>query len=75
MTDEDSKHVEWVKNASIKVVFASQPVEGRVQWSSPTLLSPASSFWPGIMALDHHNVLAAYDRGGPLAKTITWHPA
>lgn len=75
MTDEDSKHVEWVKNASIKVVFASQPVEGRVQWSSPTLLSPASSFWPGIMALDHHNVLATYDRGGPLAKTITWHPA
>jgi hypothetical protein len=44
MTDEDSKHVEWVKNASIKVVFASQPVEGRVQWSSPTVLSPASSF-------------------------------
>ncbi|KAG0152669.1 hypothetical protein PDIDSM_2474 [Penicillium digitatum] len=75
MTDEDSHHVEWVKNASIKVVFASQPVEGRVQWSAPTLVSPASSFWPGIMALDHHNVLATYDRGGPLAKTITWHPA
>ncbi|KAJ5490673.1 Neuraminidase [Penicillium expansum] len=75
MTDEDSNHVEWVKNASIKVVFASQPVEGRVQWSSPTLISPASSFWPGIMALDRHNVLATYDRGGPLAKTITWHPA
>ncbi|KAJ5260721.1 hypothetical protein N7505_009071 [Penicillium chrysogenum] len=75
MTDEDSNRVEWVKNASIKVVFAGPPVEGRVQWSSPTLVSPASSFWPGIMALDHHNVLATYDRGGPLTKTITWHPA
>ncbi|KAJ5159320.1 Neuraminidase [Penicillium coprophilum] len=74
MTDDDSEHVSWVKNASIKVVFAGPPVDGRVQWSSPTLISPASSFWPGIMTLDGHNVLATYDRGGPLVKTITWHP-
>ncbi|CAG8416955.1 unnamed protein product [Penicillium salamii] len=74
MTDEDSEHVQWVKNASIKVVFAGPPIEGRVQWSKPQFVSPASSFWPGILALDHHTVLATYDRGGPLAKTITWHP-
>jgi hypothetical protein len=74
MTDEDSERVDWVKNASIKVVFAGPPSEGRVQWSRPSFVSPASSFWPGIMALDDHTMLTTYDRGGPLAKTITWHP-
>jgi hypothetical protein len=74
MTDEDSNHVDWVKNASIKVVFAGQPREGRVQWSQASVVSQASSFWPGIMALDHHTALVTYDRGGPLAKTVTWHP-
>ncbi|CAL5869938.1 uncharacterized protein PFLUO_LOCUS4171 [Penicillium psychrofluorescens] len=74
MTDEDSAKVEWTKNAAIKVVFAGPPQDGHIQWSRPQLISPASSFWPGVMALDHHTVLATYDRGGPNAKTISWNP-
>lgn len=73
MTDEDSERVEWVKHAAIKVVFASSPRNGKISWSAPSLISPASSFWPGIIALDHHTVLVTYDHGGPRGKTITWH--
>ncbi|KAJ5584762.1 uncharacterized protein N7459_004562 [Penicillium hispanicum] len=72
MTDEDSADVDWVNNASIKTVFAGPPNNGQIQWSAPSLVSPASSFWPGIMALDHHTALVTYDRGGPLARTISW---
>ena len=74
MTDDDSPQVEWVKHASIKAVFAGPPQNGRIQWSAPTLVSPASSFWPGVMALDDRTALVTYDRGGPLAKTISWQP-
>jgi hypothetical protein len=74
MTDEDSSQVEWVKHAAIKVVFAGPPHNGQIQWSAPSLVSPASSFWPGVMALDHNTALVTYDRGGPLAKTVTWQP-
>ncbi|KAJ5902569.1 Neuraminidase [Penicillium taxi] len=74
MTDEDSDRVEWVKHASIKAVFAGPPQNGHIQWSPPTFVSPESSFWPGVMALDNHTALVTYDRGGPLAKTITWNP-
>lgn len=73
MTDDDAEHVEWVKNASIKAVFAGPPQNGHVQWSQPSLVSPASCTWPGILALDHHTALAAWDKGGPQAKTISWH--
>ncbi|KAJ5211452.1 uncharacterized protein N7498_003098 [Penicillium cinerascens] len=74
MTDEDSSQVEWVKHAAIKVVFAGPPHNGQIQWGTPSVVSPASSFWPGVMALDHHTALVTYDRGGPLAKTISWQP-
>ncbi|KAJ5718723.1 Neuraminidase [Penicillium malachiteum] len=74
MTDEDSPQVDWVKHASIKAVFAGPPQNGQIRWSAPTVISPASSFWPGVMAIDHHTVLVTYDRGGPLAKTVTWRP-
>lgn len=74
MTDDDSARVDWVKHAAIKVVFAGPPQNGRIHWSPPQLVAPASSFWPGVMALDHHTALVTYDRGGPLAKTISWHP-
>ncbi|KAJ5094736.1 Neuraminidase [Penicillium angulare] len=72
MTDDDSHEVKWVKNASIKVVFGGPPQNGRIPWGPPVFVSPASSFWPGIMAIDHHTALVTYDRGGPLAKTVTW---
>ncbi|KAJ5178703.1 hypothetical protein N7492_001913 [Penicillium capsulatum] len=74
MTDEDSAEVQWVKNAAVKVVFGRPPYNGHVQWSAPSLISPASSFWPGVMALNQHTALVTYDRGGPLAKTVTWYP-
>ncbi|KAJ5712267.1 Neuraminidase [Penicillium malachiteum] len=74
MTDEDSPQVDWVKHASIKAVFAGPPQNGQIRWSAPIVISPASSFWPGVMAIDHHTALVTYDRGGPLAKTVTWRP-
>ncbi|KAJ5247686.1 hypothetical protein N7468_002669 [Penicillium chermesinum] len=74
MTDEDSSQVEWVKHAAIKVIFGSPPQNGRIKWSLPITVSPASSFWPGILAIDHHTALVTYDRGGPLAKSVTWNP-
>lgn len=74
MTDEDSSQVQWVKHAAIKVVFGSPPRDGRIQWSAPITVAPASSFWPGIMAVDHYTALVTYDHGGPLAKTVTWYP-
>jgi hypothetical protein len=74
MTDEDSHQVDWVKHATIKAVFAGPPQNGQVRWSEPQVISPASSFWPGVLALDHHTALVTYDRGGPLAKTISWQP-
>ncbi|KAJ5914505.1 hypothetical protein N7504_003388 [Penicillium tannophilum] len=74
MTDEDSPKVEWVKHASIKAVFGKPPQNGQIQWSEASVISEASSFWPGVMAIDQHTVLVTYDRGGPLAKTVTWHP-
>lgn len=74
MTDEDSERVEWTKHASIKVVFAGPPNNGKIHWSRPVLVSPKDSCWPGIMALDHRTVLVTYDYGGPRAKSITWEP-
>lgn len=72
MTDDDSDQVAWVKHASIKVCFAGPPQNGQLRWGPPIMVSPASSFWPGVMALDHHTALVTYDRGGPLAKSVTW---
>ncbi|KAJ5086237.1 hypothetical protein NUU61_007544 [Penicillium alfredii] len=72
MTDEDASQVKWTQNAAIKAVFAGPPHNGRIQWSRPSLVSPASSFWPGVMAINSYTVLATYDRGGPLAKSVTW---
>lgn len=74
MTDEDAPQVDWVRNAAIKVVFAGPPRNGQIHWGSSSVISPASSFWPGVMALNHHTALVTYDRGGPLARTVTWHP-
>lgn len=72
MTDEDSPRVDWPRQAAIKAVFAGPPRGGKIRWCRPMLVSHGPSFWPGIMALDHHTALAAYDFGGPRAKSITW---
>ncbi|PGH26385.1 hypothetical protein AJ80_01883 [Polytolypa hystricis UAMH7299] len=74
MTDEDSKKVEWTKYSSIKVIFSRPPQNGKMVWSKPQLVSPESSYWPGIMALDENTALAVYDRGGPRGKKILWNP-
>lgn len=75
MTDEDSQTVEWTKHASIKAVFSGPPQGGKLQWTRPTVVCPMASYWPGIMALDEHTILATYDCGGPRGKTITWRPS
>lgn len=74
MTDDESPQVEWVKHAAVKAVFAGPPQNGKIHWSAPQVVAPTSSFWPGVMALDHHTALVTYDHGGPLAKTISWKP-
>lgn len=74
MTDEDSDQVEWVKNASIKAIFADPPENGQISWSKPCLVSPASSVWPGVFALDQKTALVTYDRGGPLVRTVLRQP-
>ncbi|KAL1960362.1 hypothetical protein VTO42DRAFT_8322 [Malbranchea cinnamomea] len=74
MTDEDAEKVEWTRNASIKAVFAGPLRNGKTHWSKATLVSPPSSFWPGIMALDGYTALATYEHHGPRGKTITWCP-
>lgn len=75
MTDEDSPKVDWTKHAAIKVVFGGPPHESHIKWSSkPSLISPGSSFWPGVMALNEFTALVTYDHCGPHAKTISWHP-
>ncbi|KAL4793172.1 Sialidase [Aspergillus venezuelensis] len=72
MTDEDHQHVQWTKNAAVKVVFGSPPVNGHVQWSQPQVICPHLSHWPGIFALDDRTLLATYECGGaPKAKSIT----
>ncbi|KAL3446552.1 Sialidase [Aspergillus insuetus] len=74
MTDEDHHQVQWTKNAAIKVVFAGPPVNGQMQWTSPSVICPHLSHWPGIMALDDRTLLATYECGGaPKAKSITLH--
>ncbi|KAF7719064.1 Exo-alpha-L-1,5-arabinanase [Penicillium ucsense] len=70
MTDDDSEQVDWVQHASIKAIFAGPPQNGRISWSEAYLVSPESSVWPGVSALDQHTALVTYDRGGPLVKTI-----
>ncbi|KAL1972782.1 hypothetical protein VTN31DRAFT_6324 [Thermomyces dupontii] len=72
MTDDQSRQVRWYQNAAIRVVFSTAPVNGQLQWSKPAQVSPASSFWPGILTLDHRTALATYDRNGPKAKSLSW---
>lgn len=74
MTDEDSPKVEWTKHAATKAVFSEAPKNGKLNWSQPSTICPHASSWPGIMPLDHHNLLCTYDCGGPKGKTISWHP-
>lgn len=74
MTDENLSNVQWTMNANIKMVYGSAPNNGQVQWGKPEMLCDKVSHWPGIMALDHHTLLAAYECGGPRARTITLHP-
>jgi hypothetical protein len=72
MTDEDERDVQWTENACIKMVFAGPPQGGRISWTRPTVICPHSSHWPGVLALDHHTLLAVYEcRGGPKGKTVT----
>ncbi|KAL4804768.1 Sialidase [Aspergillus unguis] len=71
MTDEDHKHVEWTKNASIKVIYGAPPNGGKIQWSRPTSICPHTSHWPGIFSLDDRTLLATYECGGPKVRSIT----
>lgn len=74
MNDEDHHQVQWTKNAAIKVVFGSPPSNGKIQWSSPQVICPHLSHWPGITAVDDRTLLATYECGGaPKAKSITLH--
>ncbi|RHZ49816.1 hypothetical protein CDV55_102084 [Aspergillus turcosus] len=70
MTDEDEREVQWTKNACIKMVFAGPPQDGRISWTRPTVICPQTSHWPGVLALDHHTLLAVYECGGPKGKTV-----
>jgi hypothetical protein len=74
MTDDQAERVDWVRNAAIRAVFADPPQNGKIHWGRPTLVSPASSFWPGILSLDHRRVLVTYEHEGPRARTINWQP-
>lgn len=74
MTDEDSAKVDWVQNAAIKAVFSGPLRNGKARWTKPVVVSPASSFWPGVMPLDGRTVMVCYEyRSGPKAKTISWN--
>ncbi|EED13454.1 BNR/Asp-box repeat domain protein [Talaromyces stipitatus ATCC 10500] len=70
MTDDDSAEVKWIHNAAIKICFAGPPCNGRIVWSEPVEVSPASSFWPGIMALDQRTALVTYEHEGPRGRTV-----
>lgn len=70
MTDDDAQEVKWIRNAAIKVCFGTAPHHGRISWSPPSVVAPASSFWPGIMALDHSRALVVYEHEGPRGRTI-----
>ncbi|OKL58432.1 hypothetical protein UA08_06146 [Talaromyces atroroseus] len=70
MTDDDAERVSWIHNAAVKVSFGTGPCNGRIVWSPPVVVSPASSFWPGIMALDANRALVTYEHGGPRGRTI-----
>ncbi|RAH77146.1 neuraminidase [Aspergillus japonicus CBS 114.51] len=72
MTDEDHDQVDWVKNASIKAVFAPPPNNGRIHWDqTSTSICADSSHWPGVFALDGHTLLATYECKGPKARAIS----
>ncbi|QKX55087.1 uncharacterized protein TRUGW13939_02179 [Talaromyces rugulosus] len=62
------------QNAFIKVVYGGPPRGGKIDWSSPAMVSEPPGFWPGIMALDSQRALAAYEHGGPRVRSITWSP-
>jgi hypothetical protein len=74
MTDEGQSQVQWTRNATVSIVFGQAPHDGQIQWSRPEVICDKISHWPGIMALNHHTLLAAYECGGPRARTISWHP-
>ena len=74
MTDEDILVPAWPGRSETKVVFAGPPRNGRIQWSKSKLVSPDSSIWPGITALEGQRALATFDHGGPKCKSITWGP-
>lgn len=74
MSDENQAEVQWTRNATTKVIFGGPPNNGYIQWSQPSIICDQISHWPGIMALDHHTLLAAYECQGPRARTISWRP-
>lgn len=72
MTDEDAAKVDWVQNAAVKAVFSGPLQGGKPRWSKPMVVSPASSFWPGVLPLDGRTAMICYEYGGgPKAKTIS----
>ncbi|KAI1768436.1 glycoside hydrolase family 93 protein [Hypoxylon sp. FL1150] len=71
MTDEEAEVPAWPKKAAIKAVFADGLNGGRIQWSRPTLIKEAPSFWPGITTVGDDEVMAVYEHGGkPIGKRI-----
>lgn len=70
MTDDSVSARNWPFNAAIKVAFAEPPSNGYIRWTDPQDISPASSLWPGITALEGHRLLAMYEHGGPKGRSI-----
>lgn len=71
MTDDQSPVVDWFQNTAVRAVLGSAPVNGQIQLSEPSEVSPAWSVWPGILPLDDQTALAAYDRSGSKVRSLS----
>lgn len=77
MTDEDGDgRSHWPHGAQIKVVFSGPPINGRFHWTSPMVVGDSPSFWPGIMRVGDHEVLAVYELSssirGKILSVTSW---
>ena len=72
MTDISVHSTNWPINASVEVCFSAPPNNGHFHWTSPQVVSPENSSWPGILTMDGHTAMVLYDHGGPKGKSVTW---
>lgn len=72
MSDESVPVKNWPLSATVNVTFARPPENGRLRWTDPRPVSPESSLWPGIIALEDDRLLALYDKDGPKGRSIVW---